>query len=78
MNEGYMFYEIKEHIATLSEKSDGRFTIELNIINFRGKNDKYDLRRWDKENDKMLKGISLEKEEIIALKDALNKIDFSE
>lgn len=52
MNEGYMFYEIKEHIATLSEKSDGRFTIEHNIFNFRGKNDKYDLRRWDKENVK--------------------------
>lgn len=69
-------YEIKEKFGTLSEKSDGKFTLELNLISYRGKEEKFDLRRWDRSCDKMLKGLALDKEEIIALRDILNNIKF--
>ena len=65
-------YDIKKTFGIVSEKSDGK----LNLISYRGKEDKFDLRRWDRSCDKMLKGLALDKEEIIALRDILNNIKF--
>ena len=66
-------YEVKEHIATLSENSTGNYTVELNRISYNGAAPKLDLRKWDRANGKMLKGITLKDEEAAALKDALIK-----
>lgn len=66
-------YDITEHIATLSENKTGNYTIELNKISFNGNPAKYDLRKWDKANGKMLKGITLTDEEAEALKEALTR-----
>lgn len=65
-------YEIVEKIAILS--ADGDESKELNYISFQGREPKYDLRTWrrDENGDKMLKGITLTEEELQALKDALN------
>lgn len=68
-------YDIKKTFEIVSEKSDDKFTLELNLISYRGKEDKFDLRRWDQSCDKMLKGLALDKEEIIALRDILNRIE---
>lgn len=62
-------YEIKEEIAVLSENNG--FTVELNLISYRGATPKLDLRKWDRNKDKMQKGITLTTSEAIALKDAL-------
>lgn len=69
-------YDIKENFGTISEKNDGKFTLELNLISYRGKEEKYDLRRWDRSCDKMLKGLTMDKNEILELKNILNNISF--
>lgn len=67
-------YEIKEHIATIG--SYGDTTKELNLVSYRGTPAKYDLRSWIHEGDnvKMGKGITLNKEEMENLRQAIVKL----
>ena len=67
-------YEIKEEIGVISESSKG-WTKELNLISWNGKEAKYDLRDWAPEHEKMGKGITLSKDELIKLKELLNSIE---
>ena len=67
-------YEITEHIDTISESSKG-WTKELNLISWNNREPKYDLRDWAPEHEKMGKGITFTKEELIALRDILNDMD---
>ena len=67
-------FEIEKEIGKLSESSKG-WTKELNLISWNGKEAKYDLRDWAPEHEKMGKGITLNKDELKALKDLLNSID---
>lgn len=69
-------YDIKKTFGIVSEKSDEKFTLELNLISYREKEDEFALRRWNQSCDKMLKGLALDKEEIIALRNILNSIKF--
>ena len=64
-------YEIKKQIAVLSEKNG--YTVELNLISYRGASPKLDLRKWNRNNDTMQKGITLTTDEATALKDALER-----
>ncbi|NFH70597.1 hypothetical protein FDC35_15190 [Clostridium botulinum] len=66
-------YEIKEEIGVVSESNKG-WTKELNLISWNGKEPKYDLRDWDPEHEKMGKGITLDKDELIQLKELLNNM----
>ena len=52
------------------------FTTELNLISFNGNAPKYDLRRWCVRDGQkvMQKGITLTAEELISLKETLNKL----
>lgn len=63
-------YEIVEHIATLSTR--GTWALELNRVSWGGRAPTYDLRKWSDDHEKMSKGISLNEEELVALRDALN------
>ncbi|MDE5616255.1 MAG: hypothetical protein K2I78_00535, partial [Clostridia bacterium] len=38
---------------------------------------KYDIREWSPDGEKMGKGVTLSKEEIINLRDLLNKLDLN-
>jgi hypothetical protein len=67
-------YEIKEEVGVISESSKG-WTKELNLISWNGKEAKYDLRDWAPEHEKMGKGITLSKDELIKLKELLNSIE---
>lgn len=67
-------YEIKEEIGKLTESSKG-WTKELNLVSWNGRESKYDLRDWAPDHEKMGKGITLSKEDVILLKELLNKID---
>ncbi|MEX0084983.1 YdbC family protein [Clostridium butyricum] len=67
-------YEIKEEIGGISESTKG-WTKELNLISWNGKEAKYDLRDWAPEHEKMGKGITLSKDELIKLRDVLNKMN---
>ncbi|UZT06182.1 PC4/YdbC family ssDNA-binding protein [Clostridium sp. LQ25] len=67
-------YEIKEEFGSISESSKG-WTKELNFISWNGKEAKYDLRDWSPEHEKMGKGVTLSKDELIKLKELLNSIE---
>jgi len=66
-------YEIIETIAVLSESSKG-WTKELNLISWNGREPKYDLRDWAPDHEKMGKGVTLSKQDILKLKESL--VDF--
>lgn len=64
-------YQITQKVAVLSQSSDGRYTTEANYISYNGGNPKLDIRKWDRQNNKMFKGISLNDSEAETLKAAL-------
>jgi hypothetical protein len=72
-NEPFRF-EIVQNIAVLSTERSG-WTKELNLVSYNDSPPKYDLRSWDPEHQKMGKGITLSKEEMRTLFEALEKID---
>jgi hypothetical protein len=67
-------YDIVNSIGTISENSKG-WKKELNLISWNDRAPKYDLRDWSGDNQKMGKGITMTKEELIALKTLLNEMD---
>lgn len=67
-------FEIKEEVGVISESTKG-WTKELNLISWNGKEAKYDLRDWAPEHEKMGKGVTLSKDELIKLKELLNSIE---
>jgi hypothetical protein len=69
-------FEIVEEIAQLSESAKG-WTKELNLVSWNERSPKYDLREWSPEHEKMGKGVTLSKEDLIKLKDTLNKMDLN-
>lgn len=71
MSKNNFSYEVKKHIATLSQSENGNFTTEVNIISYNGASPKVDIRKWDRRSDKMLKGITLTDDEARQLKEAL-------
>ena len=70
-------YEIVKQIGVLSKAGSG-WAKELNLISWNDREPKYDLRDWSADHDKMGKGVTLSKEELMALKELLNKIDINE
>ncbi len=70
-------YEINKKVAVLSEK--GNYTCEANVITY-GENGKpkLDIRKWNRAEDKMQKGITLTKEEAEELYNALKDFDFDQ
>lgn len=67
-------FEITKHIGVLSESLKG-WKKEINLISWNDRDPKYDIREWSPEHDKMGKGITLSKEEIVALRDMLNGLE---
>lgn len=67
-------FEIKETVGILSESSKG-WKKELNLMSWNDKEAKYDLREWAPEHDKMGKGITLSKDELIKLREILDSMD---
>ena len=67
-------YEIVKKIGLLSKAGSG-WTKELNLISWNDRDAKYDIRDWSADGEKMGKGITLSKEELLALKELLNKIE---
>ncbi|NHN29648.1 YdbC family protein [Paenibacillus agricola] len=67
-------FEITKNIGILSEGAKG-WSKELNLISWNDRDPKYDIREWSSEHDKMGKGVTLSKEEIVALRDMLNGLE---
>ena len=66
-------YEITAQIGVLSERSG--WTKELNMIRWNDREPKYDIRDWSPDKAKMSKGITMTREEVIALRDLLNGLN---
>jgi hypothetical protein len=67
-------YEIIKKIGVLSRSSSG-WAKELNVISWNDRDPKYDLRDWSADGAKMGKGVTLSKEELLALKELLNTLE---
>lgn len=67
-------YEIVKKIGVLSRAGSG-WTKELNLISWNDREPKYDLRDWSADGEKMGKGVTLSKDELLALKELLNGMD---
>lgn len=72
-NEPFKF-EIVKNIVTLSTEKGG-WSKELNLVSFNDAPPKYDLRSWDPDHQKMGKGVTLSKEEMKALKEAIEDLE---
>ena len=64
-------YEIVMQIGLLSQSATG-WTKEVNLISWNGRAPKYDIRDWAPGHQKMGKGVTLSREEMLALRDLLN------
>jgi hypothetical protein len=67
-------YEIIKQIGILSKSASG-WTKELNLISWNDREPKYDLRDWSADREKMGKGATLSREELLALKELLNSME---
>ena len=67
-------YEIIKKIGVLSKSASG-WAKELNLISWNERDAKYDIREWSPDSEKMGKGVTLSKEELLALKELLNNIE---
>ena len=68
-------YTIERHIATIG--SIGDLSTELNVVRYCDGEAKYDLRRWRVINGekRLQKGLTMTRDELYLLKDALNSMD---
>lgn len=64
-----------EAIGVLSESPKG-WQKQINVVSWNGRAPKADIRDWAPEHEKVGKGITLSREELIQLRDLLNDIDF--
>ena len=66
-------YEIKQHIATLTEDEGAEYQKQLNIVSWKGAKPSLDLRLWriTEEGARPLKGLTLSAEEAERLYHAL-------
>jgi len=69
-------FEIKEHIGVISENNKG-WTKEVNLVSWNGGEAKYDIREWDPEHVKMSRGVTLNEEQVTALRDILNSLELA-
>jgi hypothetical protein len=67
-------FNITQNIGKLSE-GNGGWTLELNLVSWNNRSPKYDIRSWSPDHQKMGKGITLTKEEALALKNLLQTIE---
>ena len=67
-------YEIIKKIGVLSKSASG-WVKEINLISWNERDPKYDIREWSPDREKMGKGVTLSREELLALKELLNTIE---
>lgn len=70
-------FEIIENFGVIGEGAKG-WKKEVNLISWNSRKAKVDIRDWDEEHEKMGKGITLSKDELIALKKILDSLDINE
>lgn len=69
-------YNIEKYIGVISEGKGG-WKLELNKVSWGGRPAKYDIRSWDQKHEKMSKGLTLSKEDLISLKNLISDSESS-
>ena len=64
-------YEIVMQLGIISQSGSG-WVKELNLISWNNRAPKYDLRDWSADHNQMGRGVTLSREELLALRDLLN------
>ena len=67
-------FEIVKKIGVLSKSASG-WEKQLNLMRWNDRDPKYDIREWSPDGEKMGKGVTLSKEELLALKGLLEKME---
>jgi len=67
-------YEIVKKVGVLSKSASG-WAKEVNLISWNDRDAKYDIRDWSADGAKMGKGVTLTREELLALRELLNTIE---
>ena len=67
-------YEIIKQVGVLSKTEKG-WAKEFNLISWNDREPKYDIREWSPDREKMGKGVTLSKEELLALKELLDNTE---
>jgi hypothetical protein len=67
-------YEIVKKLGVLSKATSG-WAKEVNLISWNDREPKYDIRDWSADETKMGKGVTLSKDELLALRDLLNQLE---
>jgi hypothetical protein len=67
-------YEIVKKVGVLSKAASG-WAKEVNLISWNDREPKYDIRDWSTDGTKMGKGVTLSKDELLALRDLLNHLE---
>jgi hypothetical protein len=67
-------FEITQKIGILSETPSG-WSKQLNLVSWNDRGSKYDLREWSPDGEKMGKGVTLSKDELLVLRELLNKME---
>jgi hypothetical protein len=70
-------YEIRKNLGVIGEGTRG-WKKEVNLVSWNDRKPKLDIRDWDEMHEKMGKGVTLNKNEVIELKRLLDSIDFDD
>lgn len=67
-------FEITQELGVLSEGSKG-WQKEVNLVSWNDRSPKLDIREWGPDHERMGKGVTLSKDELIKLKELLDSLD---
>lgn len=67
-------YEITKSVGLISEGKGG-WRLELNMVSWGGRPAKYDIRSWAPNHEKMGKGVTLTREDMLSLKALLESAE---
>lgn len=70
-------FEIKKYLGVIGEGTKG-WKKEVNLVSWNDRKPKLDIRDWDETHEKMGKGVTLNKNEVLELKKLLDTVEFDE
>lgn len=71
-------FDVEKEFGSIGKQSADGMQKSLNLVSWNGKKAKYDIRPWDESKGRCGKGITFTKDEMVELKEILNKINFDE
>lgn len=67
-------FEIVKNLGVLSESPKG-WQKEINLVSWNERSPRVDIREWGPDHERMSKGVTLSKEELVKLKELLEMVD---